>query len=227
MTVLGATEWATNADMIVDCAVLGYIKADDRVLDLTYGRGKWWTKYIHDGPFFANVDANGGEVVEDALTEQTVRWGHGITWFCRDYRDMGTLDPFDVITFDPPYVAMGGRTTSTLPDFMDRYGLEQAQSSPRRLHEYNRDGLEEAYRLCKPGGFVMTKVADYVSSGRLQLASHWLVTDALEMGFNVQDKLTHVGHVRPQPGGRKVKHARQNTSTLWVLQKPKSRKKSP
>jgi hypothetical protein len=45
MTVLAASYWKTNADMIVDVVRLGYIRPTDRVIDLTFGRGKWWTKY--------------------------------------------------------------------------------------------------------------------------------------------------------------------------------------
>jgi hypothetical protein len=122
------------------------------------------------------------------------------------------------------------------------------------VHAMNAQGLGEAARICKPGGFVMTKCADYISSGRLQLASHWMLAAGLELGLRVHDKLTHVGHVRAQPayttciecggdggdhatgrpcercGGvgemeRKVVHARQNASTLWVFQRPPERKK--
>jgi hypothetical protein len=107
----------------------------------------------------------------------------------------------------------------------------------------------------------MTKCADYISSGRLQLASHWMLTAGLECGLRVHDKLTHIGHARAQPTtnpcrtcegegivrryeldnltvnvdcpdckgtgsiSRRVVHARQNTSTLWVFQRPPERRK--
>jgi hypothetical protein len=249
MTVMGATAWARNADMIIDCVNLGYIRPDDKVIDLTFGRGKWWTKYDHTrtGEFTAVTEPLSVDEVNEA-----VEFGR-VVMYRGDFRHLPAqwANLYDVVTFDPPYIAMGGRKTSKLPDFMDRYGLEDAPTTPRALHEYNAQGLAEAYRICKPGGFVMTKCADYISSGQLQLASHWMLDSGLKLGFKVQDKLTHIGNVRPQPrhmlcpdcdndhatgracdkcGGtgvipRSIKHARQNTSVLWVFQKPTTRKK--
>ena len=43
--VLAACAWPTNADLVVDLVRLGYLKPEDRVLDPTWGRGKWWTKW--------------------------------------------------------------------------------------------------------------------------------------------------------------------------------------
>jgi hypothetical protein len=217
MTVLSATTWNTNAEMMEDVVRLGYIRPDDRVIDLTFGSGKWWSKYEHPGIFVANFPTENPDMDKETIVHGERRAVH-----YSDFRDTGLEnDHFDVVAFDPPYVSMGGRKTSGMPDFMDRYGLEEAARTPADLHLHNEQGLLEARRICKPGGFVMTKCADYISSGRLQLASHWMLDSALAMGFQVQDKLIHVGYVRAQPSGRRVMHARQNASTLWVLRKPR------
>lgn len=201
MTVLAVTSWRDNASLIADAVVpLGYIKPTDRVIDVTYGRGLWWNKYQHPGPFAAMT----GEHV--------------------DYRSMPEIAQasFDVVAYDPPYVAMGGRATSKLPDFMDRFGLENAATTPRELHWDNTKGLRECARICRPGGLILVKCCSYVSSGKMFAGSHmmWLfATDTL--GLELVDEFTMVGHSRAQPPGRRQVHARQNSSTLFVFQKPR------
>lgn len=242
--------------MILDVVELGYIKGSDSVIDLTFGRGKWWTLYHHPGFFVANVDP-------DDDTKQVYDRTGGLEVFAieRDFRDLGDMSSvgnegglFDVVVFDPPYVSMGGRATSTLPDFMDRFGLENAASTPELLQADNNRGLAEALRICKPGGLVLAKCAPYISSGVRKEGDWWTRDAALELGFEIHDMLIHLGDVRAQPkdnpckkcegtgttylGGegpcskcdgtgripRKVKHARNNFSVLFVLKKPKPRR---
>lgn len=249
MTITAATKWASNADMILDIVELGYIKPTDSIIDLTYGGGKWWTKYQHPGLFIANTDDDN---VED----------HGGTsaYTTFDYRHIDheiTGEPFDVVVFDPPYVSMGGRATSGLPDFMDRYGLENAASSPERLQVDNELGLREAMRITRPGGLILAKCAPYISSGVRKDGDWWARDAALAMGLTIQDMLIHIGDVRAQPkdgpcrkcaatginispvsddacmkcGGtgripRKVKHARNNYSVLFIFGRPKPRRRA-
>jgi methylase of polypeptide subunit release factors len=221
VTVLAATPWRTNAEMIEAVVELGLIKPTDRIVDLTFGRGKWWTNYKHSGELWANVDpAADDSVLADIFARLGVQH-----WTCRDYTDADawfTLrQQFDVVVFDPPYVSMGGRDTSTIPEFMDRYGLKVAAASPARLHDYNFEGMRVAYDLLRPGGFVMTKVMDYVSSGRLQPAAHWMYRDATDLlGMTLHERLIHLGHSRAQPPGRSQQHARNNYSMLYIFQKP-------
>lgn len=35
--------WANNAELIADCARLGYLRSDWLTLDPTYGNGRFWT----------------------------------------------------------------------------------------------------------------------------------------------------------------------------------------
>ena len=46
--VLAAGDWPSNADLIADVARL-YIRDDDRVMDVTYGRGTWWQRFRPPG----------------------------------------------------------------------------------------------------------------------------------------------------------------------------------
>lgn len=197
MTVLAATAWPTNADLIADCAVLGYLSDTDHVLDPTYGRGKWWTKWR-----------------PEKLTH------HNRTEDGSDFRELPyATGTFDAIAYDPPYVCVGGRDTSGLPDYLDRYGMGDAPSSPVLLQRLINWGLTEMHRLVKPGGIVLVKCQDYVSSGKLWLGTHHTLTHALALGFECVDRLEHIGSARPQPPGRRQVHVRRNLSTLFVLRK--------
>lgn len=256
MTVLAAHDWRTNAHMILEAVVpLDYIKPDDRVIDLTFGRGNWWTQYEHPGGFIGTVESM--EALDElASIDPAPWWLHGLR-ICPDFRDLraGTGDyteKFDVAVFDPPYVAMGGRRTSGLPDFMDRYGLENAATTPELLHEDNVRGLGEISKILVPGGLALVKCADYISSGKFKEASGWMRDAAEELGFTIESKLLHLGNAGAQPsyascrtcsgtgaldglvcpkcGGaprteRAQRHPRNNYSVLWIFRWPKRRGK--
>lgn len=208
MTVVTAvTAWPTNADMILDVVQLGYIREDDRVLDPTYGRGRWWTKYKPSN-----------FVAHDKYTLDGVDFRH------LPYND----GQFDVVAYDPPYTAPGGRTTSTLgvspngkgSDFHDRYGLVNVPESPKETQQLINDGLTELARVVKPKGYILTKCQDYVSSGKLWNGTYLTQKHAIEvLGLIKADHLLHVAGIRPQPAGRRQLHARRNGSDLLVFQK--------
>ena len=89
------------------------------------------------------------------------------------------------------------------------------------MQDQINDGLTEMVRVVKPGGIVLVKCQDYVSSGRLWLGTHHTLTHALRLGCECVDRLEHHGEPRPQPPGRRVLHARRNLSTLFVLRTPR------
>lgn len=170
MQVLAAQSWRTNGELIADVAQL-YLKKDMVSIDLTYGRGLWWTDWRPD-VMITNPDRF-------------------------DFRKVPyDNDTFQLVAFDPPYVAMGGRGTSGLPDFMDRYGLEDAPKTPEALHAYNMDGLDEVHRILAPKGVTLVKCMDYISSGKLFDASYRTWMHAMGLGFELVDRFLHIGHVR-------------------------------
>ena len=198
---MAAQRWATNADLVCSCAVLGYLAPVDgaTVLDPTYGEGNWWTKWR---PF--------------VLIAHDKYKGDGV-----DFRKLPwKADTFDAVAFDPPYVCPGGRTTSTIKEFHARYGMDTELKTPDQLYEHNRDGMAECLRVLKPGGFLCYKSQDYVWGGKLRPITHYIIRDALEWDMRYFDRLEHVGNVRPQPPGRRQVHARRNLSSMLVFQKP-------
>lgn len=209
MTVLAAFPWKSNAELIADCVLLGYLRDDDHVLDPTWGRGIWWKVWS-----------------PAKLTRHDRYKLDGV-----DFRDLPHGDgEFDAVAFDPPYVVPGGRKSSGVQAFFDQYGMDSEARTPAEQQAINNAGLAECFRVVKAGGFVLTKCADYVWSGKLVLGTHETLVYALSIGFKVQDRIEHVGRPRMQPqrtrkDGQIVRqhHARRNLSTLFVLQKPKMR----
>jgi tRNA G10 N-methylase Trm11 len=200
--ILAATPWPTNADLIADCERLGYLRADAFTLDPTYGRGTWWRRWR-----------------PDLMVEHDIRLD-GV-----DFRDLPhDGGHFRQIAFDPPYVSIGGRNAENtgMGELHDRYGMATTPTSPAGLQALICDGLKELDRVLSPGGVLLVKCQDYVSSGKLWLGTHWTLGCALALGLTCIDRLEHYSpNPRPQPPGRRQVHARRNLSTLFVLRKGK------
>ena len=201
--VLAATSWPDNAAMILDCVRLGYLDAFDFILDPTYGRGTWWQRWTPE---------HGG-----------LEYNNAYVW--HDFRNLRYKDnAFNAAVFDPPYISKG-RATPKLGDFDDRYGLAthapgMKRKSPADIQADMDAGLSELVRVVKPGGLILMKCMDYVTSGKLWLGVYKTTTHALSLGLEVIDRLEHIHAPGPQPKGRPQVHARRNHSTLLVLKVP-------
>ena len=92
---------------------------------------------------------------------------------------------------------------------------------PEDVQSDIQDGLDGCLRVVKPGGIVLVKCQDYVTSGKLFPGTLLTCNHAIMKGFELVDRLEHISGPRPQPGGRRQVHARRNLSTLFVLRRPK------
>lgn len=208
--VLRATFWKSNAELIEDCVRLGYLKPEWKTLDPTYGKGIWWKNWKPKRLVKHDLELDGV-----------------------DFRNLPhRANTFDAITYDPPYVSAGGRATTTIREFYAAYGLHGAPTTPKKLQRLINDGLTEMHRVVKPGGIVMVKCQDYISSGSLWSGTYLTERKARALGFEVVDKLIHIrksggpqpkGRTRKGPNGTRIdtvqQHARGNTSMLLVLRK--------
>ena len=193
--VLAVYPWWTNSKLIAHAARLGFVGGPgEHWCDLTWGRGVWWRHHCPGvlTPFSGNF-------LECPFPDDT----------------------FDGTTYDPPYVSMGGRKTSGLADFMDRYGLEEAPKDPVALQELINLGVEQAVRITRPGGRVLQKSCDYISSGKLQVGTYWTRQHAYSLGLEEECHFILPGSARAQPRGRRQVHPRNNYSTLFVFRVPK------
>lgn len=195
--------WPSNAELIAHALVpLRYLRPGWRTLDPTFGRGTWWKLWR-----------------PDELTT------HDLALDGVDFRRLPEPNGYyDVVAFDPPYVSIGGRDSSTEPEFLDRYGLYEAPGTPRQLQQLIDEGLAEMLRVVRPRGLVIVKCANYVSSGHLWPGVHRTFERAERLGFRLVDELVHATEPGMQPGRRRKdgdpvrqQHARFNSSTALVL----------
>lgn len=194
--VLAATEWQSNAEMILDCVRLGYLQARWETLDATYGAGVWWQKWRP-------------AVLHTPRREEG--WDFTKMWF-------GDA-AMDAVAFDPPYIATRSTRSKSFNALRDAYGLNDAPDKPGDVQNLINDGLTECYRVVKPGGIVLTKCQDYVwHNDVMWLGTHLTLTHALALGFRMQDRLEHLTVPRSQPCNVQ-RHARRNNSTLFVFRK--------
>ena len=196
MTIYAIGEYRNNADLIDACASLGYINS--RVLDCTYGYGRFWTK--HTPSEIVGTDAN------------AEKSPYGIAV---DFRHMPFADSeFATVVFDPPY-KLNGTAGSHSSD--ERYGVDETMRWEEK-HEMIYAGITECVRVLEPKGHLLVKCQDQVVSGQVRWQTHLFAAHAEMIGCRLVDKLHLVGS-RAQPPNRRQVHSRRNYSTLLVLKK--------
>lgn len=203
-TVQSVVQSRTNGPLIAAAAQL-WINNNDRVLDMTYGRGKFWTDYRSDYMCTNDINPN-----MDAHHHE-------------DFRTLPFDDgSFDVAVFDPPYIVMGGRDTPTTggKDLADRFGLVDAPTTVPELVQLFIDGMAEARRVLRRKGILLVKCQDFVSSGGYVAMRHLVVAEANLLGFRQVDEFVHYSGTGPQPSGRRQHHSRRAHSFLCVFQSP-------
>jgi DNA modification methylase len=199
--ILAATRWATNGQLIADVSRLGYLPAGAVVLDPTYGRGRWWTDYRPDHLIAHDLRLDGV-----------------------DFRRLPeSAASVDVVAFDPPYIAQGGRSTSTLAstgnDFLDRYGLHDVPSTVDAITDMIGSAAAEFHRVLRPRGLLLVKCMNYVNGGRYRQAAYDILATVDHHGFDLIDELVHLRRPGPQPRRDRQMHARRNYSLLFVFRR--------
>jgi SAM-dependent methyltransferase len=127
---------------------------------------------------------------------------------------------FDVVVYDPPHVPNQGKDQSK--DFKNRFGLvlkSSAKTGYNFSHLYP-PFVAEAYRVLKPEGLLLCKIADYVHGHRFQWAHLELLKAAVAVGFCACDCIVKVrkGPIR-SPRWQKAHHARRHHCYWLVFRK--------
>lgn len=187
---------ATNGEAIRDAAELGYVEGN--VLDLTYGKGRFWTDHRPD-----DLTTNDTNPERDA--EYRLDWTD--TALCVAAWHWSA---FATVVFDPPY-KLNGTGGSHASD--DGYGVADASTPAERWCAMVR-GVDTAAALSSR--WLIVKCQDQVVSGRKFWQTDRLTTHLDEQGWRKVDQLLVAGYM-PQPLGRRQVHARQDFSSLLVF----------
>ena len=195
-TVESVVKTSNNGLLIAAAAAL-HIPNGATVVDMTYGKGGFWTHYQ-----------------PKHLTKHDLYTVDGV-----DFRDLPETDnSISVAVFDPPYMPTSNHT-STRPDFHERYGLDtEKRRTDKDIRDLYTDGIAEAHRILKREGILMVKTQDYVNNGKYQTMRHHVVTTALANGLSQVDEFVH--HSGTGPGAWDVqKTSRRAHSFLCVFRK--------
>lgn len=192
--ILASVQTGLNADLIAAVAPL-YLTGS--VMDVTYGRGLWWSTFRPPDLIAHDLDPVKGDGV--------------------DFRALPEADQsVDTVCFDPPYLPQGGdaSSSSTTPAFTQAFGL--VSISRDGLLDLFDAGLAECARVARR--WVLVKCTDFVNGGVFHLGHVRMIELAAAHGLVVHDLIVH--HTGSGPGGHNifdVLRARRHHSYLIVF----------
>jgi hypothetical protein len=210
--VVYSTYHGTNADLLAQVVRL-YIADGDLVADVTYGKGVFWRQC--DLGRFRLVISDLLPALAPAQSELFTPGPLG-----RVAADLRALpyqsDCVDVVILDPPYIHNPGQhvTDRRYNNARTTGGMYHADI----LRELYARGIQEAYRVLKPGGRLFVKGKDEIESGA-QCWSHRELHDAaVRCGFAAKDLfILHAQATTSPARWSRQLHARKNHSYLWVF----------
>jgi SAM-dependent methyltransferase len=141
-----------------------------------------------------------------------------------DNTDMPFADgEFDVVVYDPPHIPNQGKDKTK--DFNERFGLV-LKSTKENSYTFSHTFppfVKEAYRVLKPEGILLCKIADYVHHHRYQWAHVEFVNAASEMGFMACDCIIKIRSTPIIDPRWKTAHHSRRQHCYWLVFR-KSRK---
>lgn len=194
--LVGSVISGSNADLVAAVAPL-YLSGS--VLDVTYGAGKWWTRFQPEQFTFHDLHKVDGV----------------------DFRDLPHTDgSFDAVCFDPPYVASGSVSHEAASEFRGRYGIDHESSygGEGELFDLILDGLAECARVTRR--WLLVKCMEFTSSRRFHDVPTLVKNNAAACGLMFWDQIVH--HTGPGLGGHNTRvqiRARRTHSYLLVFAK--------
>ena len=139
-----------------------------------------------------------------------------------DSRNLPLSDEsIECIMFDPPFLATTGKSLAkndSSNKINKRFGVYPSESS---LHNFYIDSLKEAYRILKPGGILIFKCQDKISSGTQYMSHCFIMQQAEEIGFYPKDLFILLAKNRLVADWqvKNQKNSRKFHSYFWVFSK--------
>ncbi len=179
-----------------------YMSDGNKVLDMTYGNGVFWKK----------IDTTKIELIKNDIDPDK-----GDVHY--DFLSLPFDDSsFDIVVFDPPYGNNSSSKKGVLSNMYNNAKLAAKNTVSQMLGMYFL-GIQESYRLLKPGGYLMVKCMDEISGGK-QKRNHidiWFMAKSLR--FIDEDLFILIQKNSPIMRHDYQLHARKNNSFLWVFRK--------
>jgi len=189
--------------------ILDLRKVDRFEVDLTYGRGKFYTKIPQPHLKFDRYPTEVGIVPADAsripLADSSV----------------------GSVVFDPPFLATTGKSLPKKGPIRSGPGSNAITrsygrfDSEKALFSFYGEALREIHRILSTKGFCVFKIQDKTSSGKQYWSHVWAANEAEKIGFYCKDLFILLAKSRLTPAWQLAnqQHARKFHSYFWLLEK--------
>lgn len=173
-----------------------------RILDATVNRGRFWR-----GSSYEVIGIDIEERFKPTIVADNSRMPFA-------------NEAFDVVVYDPPHIPNQGKDRTK--DFNTRFGL--VVKSPREngysLSHLYPGFVAEAYRVLKPEGLLLCKIADYIHNHRYQWAHIDFINASAAAGFCPCDCIVKIrkGPIM-SPRWKNAYHARRHHCYWLVFRK--------
>lgn len=201
--VISTVVFGSNADLMVSVEAL-YFRPGDRIADVTYGRGGFWSKLdlrqyklsfsdLHTWAEFPGVE----------------------NYDCRKLPYANTS--MNVVAFDPPFIGRGAGWCEA------QYKTGTCDLSQGEIVKLYQDGMAEAKRVLRKGGLLLVKCQDRTMGGK-QIRNTEIVRQYAvgKLGLSDQDRFVFISdkpRQSPIKNGAMQRHAVHQECYLWVFRK--------
>ncbi len=199
MTTILSTITGRNEDIFPGVARL-YIADGDVIVDPTFGKGNFWRNVETD-----RYNVHFTDLVADQI----------------DMCDLPYEDEFaNFVVLDPPYMYNPKGTVKASLDAPYNLNAERLLKTNDAVIALYRDGMVEAQRILKPGGFMAVKCQDIIESNRQRWNHVNLCLFAVSsLGMYARDLFVLQQTQKPAIRWPHQKHSRKNHSYLWIFEK--------